>query len=330
MSALLIALAVGLGVDAADHKGKPARPLAPPSRVSVPVAKNRPLFSNPQVSFDGKRVWVARAAVSGSRTQGLEVMAIALAAGGKAETVDFPVPVNGNQVRILLSNNDKYLAVLSQGELWIKTLGEVAEPRRLYPPAQGETPLGSGLSQASFGPDSTWLLVKSPMGWGRLAVATSEFQGLSLPSIDLSGPAIGCLAMSSDGFHAILVKPQAGQGYLNGSPVLALNISTGFAQGLNTEHLYSEVLFLPDGHPLGKDAAGALWLLRPKSRLAYFTPPKAPKHSTIDGYAINFAATKLAWTVTTDLEGKSPHAELWVAGAPPTPEPPKVAKAGED
>ena len=327
-----MALAVGLAVDAAPQKGKHARPLAPPSRVSVPLAKNRPLHSNPQVSFDGKRVWVARLAPpSESRTQGLEVMSIALAPGGKAETVNFPVPVNGNRVRILLSNNDKYLAVLSQGELWIKTLGEVAEPRRLYPPTQGETPLGSGLSQASFGPDSTWLLVKSPMGWGRLGVATGEFGGLGLPAIDLSSqPGSGCLAMSSDGLHAILVKPEAGQGYLNGSPALAININTAFAQGLDTDHLYSEVLFLPDGHPLGKDAAGALWLLRPRSRLAYFTPPAVSRHSTVDGYDINFAATKLAWTVTTDLEGKSPHAELWVAGAPPTPEPPKSSKTDEN
>jgi len=87
---------------------------------------------------------------------------------------------------------------------------------------------------------------------------------------------------------------------------------------------------LPDGHPLAEDATGALWLLRPKSRLPYFTPPPPPKHSTIDGYHINFAATKLAWTVTTDLEGKSPHAELWVAGAPPTPALPKGTRAGED
>jgi hypothetical protein len=112
--------------------------------------------------------------------------------------------------------------------------------------------------------------------------------------------------------------------------VLALNISTAFAQGLDIENLYTEVLILPDGHPLGKSAGGGLWLLRPKSRLAYFTPPLMPKHSSVDGYAINFAATKLAWTVTSDLEAPNPHAELWVGGAPPTPVPPKGAGAGEE
>jgi len=136
--------------------------------------------------------------------------------------------------------------------------------------------------------------------------------------------------MSPDGQHAIMAKLQQGEGYLNGSPVLAMNISTAFAQGLDAKNLYSEVLFLPDGHPLGKDAAGKLWLLRPTTRLLYFTPPPVPPHASVGGYAINFAATKLAWRLTTGLEGPRPHAELWVAGAPPTPEPPKSSRPGED
>jgi hypothetical protein len=209
----------------------------------------------------------------------------------------------------------------------MKTLGDDKEPRRLYPPAEGEPALGPRLSQASFAADSAWLLVESPTGWGRLDVKTNQFQGLPLPAIDLTH---GSLAMSGDGQHAALVRSQEGQGYLNGAHVLALNIGTAFAQGLDIENLYTEVLFLPDGHPLGKSAGGALWLLRPKGRLAYFPAPPVAKHSSIDGYAINFAATKLAWTVTSDLEAPNPHAELWVAGAPPTPEPPKEPGAGEE
>jgi hypothetical protein len=330
MSAILIALAIGLGVDAQGHSGAkaPAHAAAPPTRVAVPMIKNRPLLSNPQLSLDGRRVFIARTALpSAPSDPGLEVVAIPLAPGAKAETVDFPAPVNANQARILLSNSGKYLAVLSQGELWVKTLGEDGEPRRLYPPAQGEAPLGPRLSQASFAPDSTWLLIESPTGWGRLAVKTNEFEGLRLPPIDLTH---GSMAMSSDGLHAVVVKLQEGQGYLNGSHVLAFNISTAFAQGLDVKNLYSEVLFLPDGHPLGKAAGGGLWVLRPKDRLGYFEPPPVPNHSSVDGYAINFAATRLAWTVTSDLDAKNPHAELWVAGAPPTPNPPQEPGKGEE
>jgi hypothetical protein len=327
MPALLLTLAISLGLDAAGHKAKPAHHLAPPSRVAVPAVKDRPLLSNPQLSFDGTRVFIARTALPGaSPTEGLEVMAVALREGAKAETFKFPVRSGGDGVKVLLSRNDKYLAVLSEGELWVTTVGEATEARRLYPPPAGEAPLGPRLSQASWGVESTWLLVESPTGWGHLAVATGEFGGMPLPAINLIH---GSLAMSSDGIHAAMTRTQQGEGYLNGSPVLALNISTAFVQGLDTEHLYSEVLFLPDGHVLGKEAGGSLWLLRPKSRLAYFVPPAGPKHSTIDGYSINFAATKLAWTVTSEVEGSHPRAELWVAGAPPTPEPPKGSK-GDD
>jgi hypothetical protein len=330
MSALLIALAIGLGVDAQGHGGAKAKAHAPapPMRIAVPMVKNRPLLSNPQLTLDGKRVFVARTDLpSAPSGPGLEVVAIPLVPEAKAETFDFPAPVNANQVKILLSNSGKYLAVLSQGELWLKTVGEGIGPRRLYPPIEGEAPLGPRLSQASFASDSTWLLVESPTGWGRLAVKSNQFEALPLPAIDLTH---GSMAMSGDGLHSVLVRSQAGEGYLNGGHVLALNITTAFAQGLDVENLYTEALVLPDGHPLGKSAGGALWLLRPKGRLPYFTPPLAAKHSSVDGYAINFAATKLAWTVTSDLDAPNPHAELWVAGAPPTPELPKGVGAGEE
>ena len=330
MSPLVLALAIGLGADAVDRNAKaPAhRSPAPPKRVAVPKQdEDHPLLSNPQLSLDGKRVFIAATRLPASGLSlGLDVRAIPLAPGPKAETVHFPIQVSGNQVRVLLSRNDKYLAVLSQGELWIKTLGEAAEARRLYPPAIGDAPLGPSLSQAAFATDSTWLLVESPKGWGRLSV-TGDFGGLSLPAIDLT---TGSLDMSPDGSHAGLAKPQRGEGFLNGSPVLALNIQTGFTQGLDIEHLYTEVLFLPDGHLLGKEGDGELWLLRPKSRLAYFKPPAVHRGTSVDGYAINFAATRLAWVLTSGLQGRIPKAELWVAGAPPTPEPPKEQKRGED
>jgi hypothetical protein len=335
MPTLLLALALSAGLEAPEH-GKPkARPPPQPSRVAVPAVKGRPLLSNPQLSLDGKHVYVARLGLPGVPAQGLDVMAIALSPGlapapsptGPPETISFPVPVNGNELKLLVSADGKYLAVLSEGELWIEKLGDTAGPHRLYPPAEGEAPLGPRLSQASFAADSTWLLVESPTGWGRLAVANGQFQSLPLPVVDLTN---GCLAMSPDTQHALMAKPQQGEGYLNGSPVLAINITTAFAQGLDSTHLYSEVLFLPDGHALGKDAVGALWLLLPKTRLPYFTPPPAPRHSSVGAYAINFAATRLAWTVTTGLDGHNPHADLWVVQAPPTPEPPKDSQHGED
>ena len=65
MSAILIALAIGLGVDAQGHSGAkaPAHAAAPPTRVAVPMIKNRPLLSNPQLSLDGRRVFIARTAL---------------------------------------------------------------------------------------------------------------------------------------------------------------------------------------------------------------------------------------------------------------------------
>src|SRR5580698_8229731 len=99
MPALLIALAIGLGVDPQGHSAaKAPRALAPPTRVAVPMVKNRPLLSNPQLSLDGKRVFIARTALpSAPSDPGLQVVAIPLAPGAKAETVDFPAPVNANQ-----------------------------------------------------------------------------------------------------------------------------------------------------------------------------------------------------------------------------------------
>jgi hypothetical protein len=325
MSPFLLALTIGFGAAAAEAKpAAPKHPLAPPKQVKVPGADvSRPLLSNPQLTLDGKRVFVAREGRPGSSlVQGLDVQIIALSPESKGETIHFPLQVSGNQVKLLLSRSDKYLAVLSEGELWIDELGGKAEPHRLYPPDQGDAPLGPALSQAAFATDSTWILALSPKGWGRISVK-GEFGALELPPINLVG---GSFDMSPDASHAALAKPQYGEGYLNGSHVLAVNINTGFTQGLDIEHLYTEVFFLPDGHLLGKEADGELWLLRPKSRLAYFKPPAARRGASVDGYAINFAATKLAWVLTSGLEGKNPKAELWVAGAPPTPEPPKTQK----
>jgi hypothetical protein len=329
MSPLLPVLIASLGAAAAGATPAPAKhALAPPQQVKVPEGDAKhPLLSNPQITLDGKRVFVARVGPPQSGlTQGLNVLAIPLAADAKAETIHFPIQVNGNRVKLLLSRDDKYLAVLSEGELWLDRLGEKADPHRLYPPAEGDAPLGPSLSQAAFATDSTWILADSPTGWGRISVK-GEFGALPLHPIDLKA---GSLDMSPDAAHCAFVRPQEGQGYLNGSHALATNITTAFTQGLDIEHLYTDVLFLPDGHLLGKDSGGQLWVLQPKGRLAYFEPPGVRRGASVDGYAINFAATKLAWVLTSGLGGKTPKAELWIAGAPPTPAPPKAEKPEED
>jgi len=166
MPILFLALAVGLVADAAEQAKPKAHPPARATRVPVPAVEGKPLLSNPQLSLDGKTVYVARLGLpSAPPSEGLDVTAIALPPAGKPKTISFPVRVNGNRVKLMASADGKYLAVLSDGELWIKTIADPAEPRRLYPPAEGEAQLGPSLTQASFAADSTWLLIQSPSGW---------------------------------------------------------------------------------------------------------------------------------------------------------------------
>lgn len=314
----------------------PPRPVVPPKRIELPADPRRPLLSNPQLSLDGAVLYIARTSAQPAPRdrgpQGVDVFVLPLAPHQPSSVIHLAVPNPGSDLRLWLSPNERFLAVVTQGELWVHELAKdpgadsaapdagVQPARRLYPPASGDAPLGTELSFAAIASDSSWLLVQSPHGWARISYANGDLAPVPLPPMDLTD---GSVALSPDGVHATFVRPQKGVGFLNGASVIAENLQTNFAQVLDKENLYTEVAFLPDGLPLGMDAKGGLWVIQPGKRYPYFTPPKPFKGGSVGNYSLNLGRSKLAWTVSTGGEVKSPHAEVWVTGAPTPPKPAK-------
>ena len=275
----------------------------------------------------------------------VEVYALESGRAARIQTLALPAPTLGNRLRPLLSPSEKLLAVLAEGELWVRAIdpkdeaGGPTDARRLYPPAAGEAPLGPKLSHAALSSDNRWALLQSPQGWARLDLDQGGLAMLPLPKMDLSQ---GKLALDPDGTHVLLVRPQSGTGFLNGANVIALNLESGFAQALDREHLYVDVLFLPNGTPLGQDVDGALWALQPQGRIPYFTPPTPPRGASAGSYAVSLNLGWLAYLVTPEAQGAPGNehrgkgrqrapvgSEVWVAGAPPPPRPPRSHGPGQ-
>ncbi len=294
----------------------PAKPVAPPQKVALPADRVHPLVGSPSFSPDGQRLYFSRYVRSSQLQHQGEISWTQLGDHPKVTTLSAPGPNEGNRLSLRVSPDGKSIAYLASGELWVRPV-DSGEARRLYPPAEGEAPLGVELSHALWSPDSTWLLVQSPKGWGRVAAANGEFAPLPLPPVDLSG---GSLAFAPDGIHAMFVKGQSGPGWANGAKVIALNIQTGFAQVVDKSHLYSEVYFLPDGIPMAKDPEGALWALHAQERVFYFRPPTVPATSDVGQYVLSRDFSHLAYVVSErDREGQTLRTELWVGGAPVRP-----------
>jgi hypothetical protein len=310
------ALAVGILLAVDLPPKPPPKPVAPPQKVALPVDRVHALLGSPSFSPDGQRLYLSRYVRSTLLQHQGEISAVQLGARPKVTSLAAPGPNEGNRLVVKASPDGKSVAYLASGELWVRP-AESGESKRLYPPAEGEAPLGPELSHACWAPDSTWLLVQAPKGWGRVATATGEFAPLPMPPIDLSG---GSMAFSADGVHAMFVKGQSGAGWVNGTKVVVVNIETNFAQVVDKSHLYIEVLFLPDGTPLAKDVEGTLWALHAQERVLYFKPPSVPATSEVGQYALSRDLSHLAYVVSErDREGQTLRTELWVGGAPPRP-----------
>jgi hypothetical protein len=198
--------------------------------------------------------------------------------------------------------------------LYCLDLGPEGETVRIYPPKEGDAPLGPSLSHAAWAPDSVWLLVQSTQGWARIKPSTGEVAPLGMPPIDLTG---GSLALSPDGEHAAFLRPKAGPGWQNGAKVVAINLSTGQAQVADFTNTYLDVLFLPNGAPVGVDSTGALWELRGKERKLYFKPPASPPGTTLGQFSVSHDLSRLAYVATPEKPGGV--ALLFIGGAPPLP-----------
>jgi hypothetical protein len=227
---MLVSLALALSLTAAPDAGTaPSGPFR--TKAAVPAAQvmlpkdTHPLLSNPQISVDGSKIYVARVdAPPGELRSGIHISIVSPNGKTAPTALDMPAPVLGDDVQLLLSPNERTIATLAAGELWVRALNGKDEPRRLYPPATGDAPIGPRLTHAAFARDSSYLLIQSPLGWGRVAVATGELDTLGMKPIDLTG---GSMALSPDDTHVMIVKPQTGEGYQNGANVLALNVETG-------------------------------------------------------------------------------------------------------
>jgi hypothetical protein len=326
MSFVALATSLLLAQGASAPPKPPTKQVAPPQKVTLPADRAHPLLGSPSLSPDGQRVYLSRFVRSDQLQHQGEVSSLDLASRTKITVLAAPGPNQGNRLRVMASPDGKSVAYLATGELWVRPV-EAGEARRLYPPAQGEAPLGPQLSHACWAPDSTAFLVQSPKGWGRIVVSSGEFGALAMPPIDLT---VGSLAFSSDGQHAMFVKGQSGTGWVNGAKVVVVNVETNFAQVVDAAHLYTEVLFLPDGTPLAKDVDGTLWALHAQQRVLYFKPVSVPAGWEVGQYTLSHDLSRLAYVASErDREGQPLKTELWVGGAPARPVMPSSPKPME-
>src|SRR5580658_267525 len=117
-------LALSLTAAAAPDAGKPPsspfrlRPAAPPTQLTLPK-DSHPLLSNPQVSVDGAKIYVARLdAPPGALTRGIHITIVPNGGGGTAAppgSIDMPAPVLADDVQVLLSPNERTIATLAAG-----------------------------------------------------------------------------------------------------------------------------------------------------------------------------------------------------------------------
>jgi hypothetical protein len=321
----LLALTAAL-LFSADPSLPPAKAVAPAQKVALPADRAHPLIASPSLSPDGQKVYLSRFVRAGQMQHQGDISAVELGAHPKVSSLTVLGPNEGNRLRVMASPDGKSVAYLASGELWVKPL-DSGEARRLYPPGEGEAPLGPQLSHACWSPDSKAFLVQAPKGWGHLVAANGEFGPLPMPPIDLS---VGSLALSSDGLHVMFVKGQSGTGWVNGAKVVVVNVETGFAQVVDGTHHYTEVFFLPDGTPLAKDVDGTVWALHAQERVFYFKPPAVPAGWEIGQYTLSRDLSHLAYVASErDHDGQILHTELWVGGAPPRPLMPSAPKPVE-
>jgi hypothetical protein len=117
---------------------------------------------------------------------------------------------------------------------------------------------------------------------------------------------------------------------VNGAKVVVVNVETNFAQVVDSAHLYTEVLFLPNGTPLAKDVEGTLWALHAQTRFLYFKPPSVPATWEVGQYTLSRDLSRISYVLSDrDRDGQTLHTELWVGGAPPVPAIPSAAKPTE-
>jgi hypothetical protein len=302
---------------AAPTPPKPPRPPpAPPAVVRLPADSKHSRLGSLSFSGDGKLLAFSRFApeTTNPLQRGGTIFLLDLEHPGKPRVISALGATDGNRYRVMLAPDASRLVYLADGELYVRALDSDDEAVRLYPPKEGDAPLGPGLTHAAWSPDSIWLLVQSPKGWARIKPTTGEIAPLALPPVDLTG---GSLALSPDGEHAAFVRPKAGAGWQNGAKIVAVNIATGQAQVMDFNNLYIETFFLQDGSPIGVDSGGALWQLHGKERKLYFKPPPAPKDTALGHATVNYDATRVAYVATP--EGPGGVAQLFVGGAPPIP-----------
>ncbi len=315
-------LALALAASAAAPKAP--KPVAPPKPWPLPALRGAPLVGSPSFTPDGAQLLVSRfAAAGGARATRGDLYLVDAKRPRRERALPVAGASEGGRYSARLSWDGKQIAYLASGELWLRPVAESgadAAPRRLYPPEKGDAPLGPKLDFALWSPDGSWLLLQSPLGWGRVAVQSGEVAALGLKPVDLTG---GSLAMSPDGVHVAFVRPERGPGWANGVKVIALNLETGQAQLADFDHDYVETLVLPDGQLLGEDSGGELWVLRGSSRLSYFKPPPQPEGTTVGQYALAFDLSRIAF-VATRGSGAAQRDELWIGVAPLAPPRPKL------
>ncbi|MHB1845531.1 MAG: hypothetical protein ACYCWW_11940 [Deltaproteobacteria bacterium] len=297
------------------------KPPAPPRPLALSPLPGAPLVGSPSFTPTGDALLISRYARPGEAkprpSEALYLVEVKAPRHPKVIPVVGPSPDNHFSAR--LSWDGTQIAYLARGELWLRPVGDGA-PRRLYPPKEGDAPIGPELSFAIFSPDQSWILLQSPRGWARLAIETGEIATLGLNAVDLTG---GSLMLGPEGIHVAFVRPQSGAGWQNGAKVIALNLETGQAQLADFQNDYVAVLVLPDGQLLGEDTAGELWILRGNSRVSYFKPPALPSGTSVGEYALALNLSRIAF-VTSRGEGKARQTELWVGGAPRPPPRPKL------
>ena len=292
---------------------KPAAPSPPPppKPLKLPEVTGLPLLASPSFTPDGKQLLVIRSGESGGK-----LYLVPLASPARAHPVDLAAAL---PVHAALSHDGKRVAWLAGGELWLAPAPgtAAATPSRLYPPKEGDAPLGGKLDHFLWGPDDDWLLVQSPSGWARLPVDGGAATPLAAHAVDLAG---GTVVLGGDGIHAAFVRPTSGPGWINGAKVIGVNLATGQAQVADYDHDYTEVLALADAQLAGKDASGNLWVLRGKDRLLWFQPPTVAGAESVGDYALSLDGRRLAYVVSF---GSGQRAQLWVGQAPRPPPWPK-------
>jgi hypothetical protein len=293
--------------------------------VALPQLAAAPFLGSPSFTPDDKKVLVSRFGAHGGATMRSGKLYL-VPLDGPEDTEEIDV-VGGNDhgdFSAHLSPDGKRIAYLADGELWLVAVpgsdASPKEPARLYPPKEGDAPLGPKLSHVAWATDGSWLLLQSPLAWARLSGETGEVAILPLKASDLT---TGSLVLGPDGTHVAFVRPTSGPGWINGAKVIVLNIETGQAQIADFDHDYTEVAVLPDAQLLGKDASGNLWVLRGKHRVLYFQPPPL-EGATAGRYSVSLDNSRIAY-ISTNAQGT--RSQLFVG---PAPRPPPWAKRGGD